>query len=176
MLKKIIIAVVALVALGTIFGGEDTEPVSKAAQPAPTASSEPAEPTATPSEEPTLEYTTPEPRPTADPDGTYESSCDYVLGDFSENPRTGYRFVADVSMKNTGNIGLVNRVKATWYLSGGGKVVETKEVKVKAGRSKRVGITVPITNDQLDLHQSLGYNTETCRVRVAMIDTFGSPR
>ena len=117
---------------------------------------------------------TPEPEPS--PDGTYTSSCDYVLGDFTEGSDTGFRFIADAQLENTGNVGTVTRVVAEWYLSGGDSVKETKTVKMKSGASKRVGMTVPATSDQIDRHQALGFDAETCKVTATMVKTFGAPK
>lgn len=120
--------------------------------------------------EPTFE----EPPPEPDPDVEYESSCDYVLGDFSENSESGFRFIADAVLHNIGNIGTVNEVKVSWYLSGGDKITETKKVKVKAGADRRVGMSVPASQDEIDRHQSV--STESCEVTVTTVDVFGDPK
>jgi hypothetical protein len=141
-------------------------------------------PTAVKSSSPTTGATTdvadetpaPEPGPTPEPDGTYTSSCDYVLGDFTEHTKTGFRFIAEAKLQNTGNIGTVLRVKAVWYLSGGGKVKRTKTVRLRPGHTKRAGFTVPVGSDEIDRYQALGYGDDRCKVKAAMVDTFGEPR
>jgi hypothetical protein len=107
-----------------------------------------------------------------DPKGTYNHSCDYVLGDFTSYTPSGYRFLADVTLHNTGNVGTVDEVKAIWLQAGGGRVVETKTVRVPAGGRKRVGFTKPVGQNEIDLIQAVGYG-RNCKVTVAMVDTFG---
>jgi hypothetical protein len=110
--------------------------------------------------------------PSANPAGTYSHSCDYILGDFSDNTSSGFRFVAQAVIHNTGNIGTVDLVTARWFQAGTAPVVATKTVQVKAGASKRVGLTEQVTSDQIDLIQSLGYG-DNCTVKVSIGDTFG---
>lgn len=158
-------AVLLGLSLTTLVGCAVDEPAKQVKQAAPAAADSP---TSSPSSTPT--YTPP---PSPEPDGTYRSSCDYLLGDHTSYSQSGYRFVGDASMHNTGNIGTVNEVKAIWFLAGGGKIEETRKVRVPAGKRKRVGITKPIGGDEIDLHQSLGYNTKTCKVTVSILDTYG---
>ncbi len=123
--------------------------------------------------EPTDEETTtsaPEPEPSPDPSGTYTSSCDYLLGDFTETA-SGYRFVADARVKNTGNIGIVMEIRASWFLAGGGAVKEVRRVALDVGQSKRVGVTVPVSQDQVDLHQSYD-SGDSCKVTGVMVDSY----
>jgi hypothetical protein len=110
--------------------------------------------------------------PAANPAGTYSHSCDYVLGDFSENTASGFRFVAQAVIHNTGNIGTVDLVTARWFQAGTSPVVATKTVQVKAGASKRVGLTEQVSQNEIDLIQSLGYDSN-CTVKVSIGDTFG---
>jgi hypothetical protein len=110
--------------------------------------------------------------PSANPAGTYSHSCDYVLGDFSENTASGFRFVAQAVIHNTGNIGTVDLVTARWFQAGTSPVVATKTVQVKAGASKRVGLTEQVSQNEIDLIQSLGYDSN-CAVKVSIGDTFG---
>lgn len=126
--------------------------------------------TVDPSSDQTAEEVT---APAADPspDGTFEDSCDYVLGDFTSNTTHGFRFIADATLTNTGNIGTIDVVKAVWFQGGGAKVVKTKTVKLPKGATRRVGFSVPVSQDQIDLIQSL--NGDDCKVTVTMVDTFG---
>lgn len=111
--------------------------------------------------------------PPANPDGTYTSSCDYVLGDFSDHTPKGFRFVADATLHNTGNVGTVTEVKAVWFQAGGGKVTETKTVRIRPGQHKRVGITKLVGQDEIHLIQAL--DGDDCKVTASMVDTFGKP-
>jgi hypothetical protein len=80
--------------------------------------------------------------------------------------------VGDAYLKNTGNIGTVYEVRATWFLAGRQSVKEMRSVQIEPGRSKRVGITVPVTGDQIDSHQSMNAG-KACQVKVAYVDTLG---
>jgi len=113
----------------------------------------------------------PEPEVEPSPDGTYSSSCDYLLGDFTEYTPKGFRFVADATLHNTGNIGTVTKVTAIWFQAGGGKITESKTVKVKAGHNKRVGFLKQVGGDEIDLIQAI--DGKQCRVAAAIVDTFG---
>lgn len=114
-----------------------------------------------------------EPPPAPEPDGTYSLNCDMLLGDFTENPETGYRFVAGGKVKNTGNIGTVVEVEAEWEVLGSEPVVETRRVRLPIGQTRNVDITVPATDDQIDAHQSAD---SRCQIDGTMIDTFGRAR
>ncbi len=112
------------------------------------------------------------PAPDPNPDGTFSSSCDYLLGDFGDGD---YRFVASAKMKNTGNIGIVVKAVAKWEQIGGGPIKDDTEVRVKTRSSRTVHFDVPATSDQIDRHQSLnGFNN--CSVKLTIVDTFGKVR
>jgi hypothetical protein len=74
-------------------------------------------------------------------------------------------------MHNTGNIGTVNVIRAAWFQAGGSSLTPTKKVKVASGHSLRTGITVPGTQDEIDLIQAL--SGKQCRVTVSIVDTYG---
>lgn len=114
-----------------------------------------------------IETTPVEPTETASPDGTYQSDCDYQLGDFSETSH-GYRFTADAILNNTGNVWTVTKVTATWFLAGGGKVTASKRVTVDPGHHRRVGITKVATSDQIDAYQNNSVGNP-CKVIAAMV-------
>lgn len=121
---------------------------------------------------PAAEPVVAEPEPADDerPDGKYTFRCNYILGDFTSNTAGGYRFVADATVTNTGNVGTVSRVTAIWEQIGTEAVKKTKTVRVKAGGKGKVGFTVPVSQEQIDLHQSADGE---CTVRSRIIDTFG---
>ena len=165
-MRKITALIIALpLALGTAScGSSDSgkDAKTEAASPAADESSE------TPTEEPS-------PEPSPDPEGTYTDSCDYLLGDFSNYTKTGFRFVADAKVKNTGNIGTVNEVTATWFQAGGKKIVMTKTVRLEPGLQRRVGFPKLVGQDEIDLIQALN-GGDQCKVKVTMVDTFGEPQ
>ena len=119
------------------------------------------------------EGATPEAEPTqAAPvaDGRFSSTCDYVLGDFTESSR-GFRFVANANLKNTGEIGIVVRLAAQWKQGGKGPIKVVKIVKVPVGRTQNVGITRIATGDEIDLHQA---TDQGCTVKASIIDTLAA--
>lgn len=157
-------ALVATVVLGVLAGcgGAATETQSSA----PSATTPTPGTSGTTATEPTDTYAAP------DPDASYSASCDYLLGDFTES-KSGFRFVGDARVQNTGNIGIVSRVRAKWLLAGGDEVTAQKRVRVRPGKSKRVGLLRVATQDQIDRHQSLGLTTQSCKVKATIVDTFG---
>jgi hypothetical protein len=105
------------------------------------------------------------------PDGTYSLRCNHLLGNYTEGPG-GYRFVAGGSLKNTGNVGIVTEVNARWELLGSGPATTTERVRLDTGEQRRVQMTLPATQDEIDAHRSAG---EHCKTRVKILDTFGKP-
>jgi hypothetical protein len=97
-----------------------------------------------------------------------------MLGNFTDHTSTGFRFIADALMHNTGNIGTVNVIKAVWFQAGGRSLTQTKKVKVASGHSLRAGITLPGTQDQIGLIQSI--SGKNCRATVSIVDTYGVAR
>jgi hypothetical protein len=92
-----------------------------------------------------------------------------VLGDFSESAR-GYRFLATADLENTGNIGVVVRVTATWDQLGGAPVQMIKTVKVWPTAKRPVPFERVVSQDQLSRHQSA---EGKCNVTAKVVDTFG---
>lgn len=164
-MRAVVVAIAAIFALGACSAGaENVDSPDQTARDAATAASD--EPT---SDEPaTDDYIAPK------PDGTYTVSCDYLLGDFTESA-TGFRFVADARLRNTGNVGTVTKVTARWFLAGGDEITDQKTVRMKPGTTRRVGFVHVATNDQIDLHQALGYSGKTCTVKATIVDTLGDP-
>ena len=106
------------------------------------------------------------------PDGTSNLTCDYVLGDFNESgdPSKGFRFIGGGRIRNTGNIGIVVRVTFTWDMLGQEPLRVRKKYRLRRDQSRRVNVSVPGTQDQIDLHQSAHGD---CRSHVTILDTFG---
>jgi len=108
-----------------------------------------------------------------DPDGSYELTCDYLLGDFTEGSDAGYKFVAGRTIENTGNVGIVARLRVRWQQLGTEPVLEERTLRVKVGRTKRVDITRLATSGEIDAHQSANGD---CSSAVKIVDTFGRVR
>ena len=111
------------------------------------------------------------PPPPPDPDADYTSNCDYTLGDFSESA-SGYRFLADARIRNTGNIGIVLRVRAAWDQIAAPPIREEKTVRLRPGQGRQVNFVRVVSQNELDLHQSVEQFPK-CRVKATIIDTFG---
>lgn len=138
----------ALAAITLAGCGESTKEASFEAEPD---SAPPAETVATPA--------------VPKPDGDYQLNCDYLLGTDGS-----YTFIAGGKIKNTGNVGTIIEVKVDWEILGSEPVVETRRVKLPAGQTRSVQISVPATSDQIDAHQSA---EGRCEADAAMVDTFG---
>ena len=113
----------------------------------------------------------PEPEKAAlpDPQGSFDGKCDYLLGDFTEGPG-GYKLVAGGTVENTGNVGILAVVKASWTMLGGEPVTAQRKVKLPRGGTKDVQITSPATQGQIDQHQSA---EGKCKADVTIVDTYG---
>jgi hypothetical protein len=107
--------------------------------------------------------------PVANPDGRIESVCDYLLGNFTET-RRGYRFVADATVRNTGNVGIVVKLTGTWDQIGGAPVKVVKTVSVPTEGRKIVHLLRVASSDEIDRHQSAN---SRCNVKATIIDSFG---
>lgn len=91
-----------------------------------TAAQQPATPAASPAT-----TTAPPAPPAPSPDGSFQGSCDYQLGD---DPAGGTAvLVGEVDLDNTGNIGTVVHVRITWPQEGAAPVAATRTVRVPAG-------------------------------------------
>lgn len=114
--------------------------------------------------------------PKPEPDARFSASCDVLFGDYTNDE---YWFVGNAKMKNTGNIGLVVRVRARWDQVASPNLKDEKTVRIPAGRSKSVKFRVPITSAQVDEHQSSpGYagDGDACKVTPKIVDTYGTPQ
>lgn len=163
-----------LVIVGLLAGCAATESGTKAKDKTVAASSNNTPfPTQESYEPETEEPTEAPPPPEEDPAVKFSHSCEYILGDFSEYTSSGFRFVADANMRNTGNVGVVARVHAIWFQAGGGKVEMTKfGVRIPYKGTKRVGFLKQVGSDEIDLIQAMNYD-EQCKVEVVMVDTYG---
>ncbi len=104
--------------------------------------------------------------------GTDDLKCDYLLGDFGESgdPSKAERFVAGGTLKNTGNVGIVVKVNVRWDLLGTEPARFSDTYRVKREGSKRVNVTVPALEGQIDAHQSADGE---CKASTTITDSFG---
>jgi hypothetical protein len=111
---------------------------------------------------------------TPDPNGTDESTCDILLGTGLYDPNY---VVADDEIKNTGNVGIVLRVVATWKQAGSGPIRMKKKVRVPYQGQKAVHFKRKASQEQISAFQSApGYFSETgaCSVKSTILDSYGA--
>lgn len=110
--------------------------------------------------------------PAADPHVKFTSSCDYILGNFTESAQ-GFRFIARASLHNTGNVGAKVAVKASWVQVGSKDITKTKTVVVPFHHGKSVNFTVVVGQDQIDQIQA-NNGLNDCHVKSTIIGTVGA--
>ena len=116
------------------------------------------------------------PAPEASPNAEYSKSCDYILGDFSEHTNTGFRFVAGAEITNSGNIGVVVEVVATFKQLGSDPIRLKKTAKIPTGATKQVGFTDKVGQQEINLIQAAQDQGSICNVKATIVDTYGEPR
>lgn len=111
--------------------------------------------------------------PSPNPDGTFNSSCDILLASDINSPSY---FIGAAKMRNTGNVGIVVRVKAVWDQTSTSNVTSTKIVHMPVGSHHTTKFRVPATLDQIDeLQSSPDYDTDGgCKVHVSILDSYGA--
>lgn len=112
--------------------------------------------------------------PVANPDGKYNGSCNYTLGN---DPVGGTAMATgDIQVRNTGNVGIVIRLKITWPQQGYAALVMTKSVKLAIGASRDVQFHRSLSSNQLDNLQNwqTGHNfADGCTYHGTITSTFG---
>ena len=123
----------------------------------------------------TAQTSAPPPAPTPSPNGTYtQGSCSYDLG---SDPVNGTAVATgDVTVKNTGNIGTVIRVRFTWPQEGFSPLVSVHKIRLAAGATTDVQFNHPLTSNEVDALQNyqLGHSDLGCTDNAAIINTYGS--
>ena len=117
------------------------------------------------------------PAPVApDPKGKYSGSCDYSLGNGTDG---NYKLIGEIDVTNTGNVGIVARVRITWPQEGYSPIRAIKTVRVPEGAKLPVRFHMPVDSNVIDLLQSwqTGHDLrDGCTYHVAITDTFGTPQ
>jgi hypothetical protein len=115
----------------------------------------------------------------ANPDATYRSGCDFLLGDISQSSYgfVGTKLTGDARLHNTGNIGIVVKVVGRWNRAGSSPYRASKKVRLAVGGRKSVHLKVPVSDAEIDAIQSAQYSGAGafCKVKASIIDTFGDP-
>lgn len=162
----VVIVVIVIIAAASGGGGSKKKPSSVAAV---TVTSTPDPSSSTPDAVPSS------PAPiiaSPDPKAKYTSSCDYLLGDFTQSSQ-GYRFVARATMHNAGNVGVVAGVKASWVQVGAHNVVRSKTVHIPWHGSRAVNFSVVVSQSQIDAIQSGQDAGSICHVKAIVLDSYG---
>lgn len=114
--------------------------------------------------------------PAKQPDAKYNESCDMDLNsDYLGSPTAW--LVGDAELHNTGNVGVVVRVKATWKQAGSGPITATKKMRLAYKKRHAVHFKLPIGQNQVDAVQSApGYlgSGHWCGVKATLVSTFGA--
>ncbi|SRR5258708_3807668 len=110
--------------------------------------------------------------PVTNPKGKYNGSCNYNLG----NNGSTYTATGDIQMHNTGNVGIVVRMKITWPQQGYAPLAMTRTVKLATGQSRDVQFHRPLSYTQISNLQAWqnGHNyADGCTYHAKITDTFG---
>jgi hypothetical protein len=123
---------------------------------------------------PSSSSTTP-PVATPDPKGRVSGSCDDLLGNIDENTgNMAIWFIADVTLHNTGNIGLKVNAKVVFGQVGSGPVIRVKRIRVKYRHAKTVHFKIPVTQQQESQYQAeANYGNGSCHISGTIMGTFG---
>ncbi len=123
---------------------------------------------------PTSDPTSPS-TPTKAPAAKYGHSCDLDLNsNYGQSP-TGW-LVGDAELHNTGNVGVMVRVKATWKQAGSRPITATKKTRLGYKKRHAVHFKIPVDQNQVDATQSApGYlgGGGWCGVRATLVSTYG---
>jgi hypothetical protein len=106
-------------------------------------------------------------------DGRYNGACDYTLGDFMSTPSVA---TGDIQVRNTGNVGLVMRLKITWPQQGYAPLSMSKTVKLATGASKDVQFHRTLSQAELDNLQNwqMGHmGSDGCTYHGNITGTYG---
>ena len=82
------------------------------------------------------------------------------------------RVVADARVHNTGNVGIIVRVRATWDRAGEGPIKVVKTTRIPIGGRKAVHLKKHIDQGTIESIQSADGR---CKVKATIADTFGEP-
>ena len=131
--------------------------------------------TATDEDETTTEE---ESEPVAEPDAKYSSSCDMRILQGSGYSLYGL-LVGDTRLRNTGNVGIVVRVRGMWERAGFSPFEAVKKTRVDVGRRTVIHLRKKISQQEMyEVEGVLGYLEvgRFCRVKVSIIGTYGQQR
>jgi hypothetical protein len=113
----------------------------------------------------------------ADAKADYTSNCDLLLNSNFDSSTTGW-LVADAEITNTGNVGAVIRVTATFKQAGSRPIRIVKKARVPIGAQKNVHFKRPVSQNETGAYQAApGYfNGNACSVKAKITTTFGPPQ
>lgn len=91
----------------------------------------------------------------------YELDCDY-----SRDPA---RFTGHGTVRNIDDTGITVRALFLWFQRQQTPVREVSEIQLQPGQRRRVRVSVPATDDQIEAHQALNGR---CQTRLVVTGTF----
>lgn len=114
--------------------------------------------------------------PAPNPDAKYTHSCDLLLNSNYQSSVTGW-LVGDASIHNTGNIGVVVRISATWQRAGEGPLRASKKLRLPYASRRAAHFKLPVDQNTVSsVQSSTGYQnaTQWCGVKATLLSTFGA--
>lgn len=132
----------------------------------------PAPPTPTQYTPPPAPAPTPDPKGDITTGGGFGAGCDVDLSSSLYGPNF---LTAQVNAHNTGNIGIINRIRVSWPLQGFAPIVAFKTVRIRPGHTRQVEFNVQVTESQVGNFQDaqLATNGDPCHYRATITGTFG---
>lgn len=115
------------------------------------------------------------PAPVPSPNATGQGTCDVSLA--SGINGTNY-LVSEVDVTNTGNVGVVIRVRVSWPQVGFAPIVRQKTVQVPFGQTVHANLSVPADPNGPDIvgnfqNYQLSHNGDPCSYDLTVVSTFG---
>jgi hypothetical protein len=118
------------------------------------------------------------PPPTAKATGKYVGSCDYTLNDNFGSSVAAWA-TGDIEVRNTGNVGIVVRLRITWPQQGFPSLARHKTVKLAYGSRRDIQFHLPLNQNQISNLQNWqeGHNYASgCTYKATIVSNFGTPR
>jgi hypothetical protein len=114
------------------------------------------------------------PPPSPDPEAKYTDNCDLLLNDNFYSSVTGW-LVGDAEIHNTGNVGVVVRVRATWKQAGSAPITKVKTTRVGYRHRRAVHFKLPVDQNTVEAYQSApGYfGNGACGVKAVIVNSYG---
>jgi hypothetical protein len=106
------------------------------------------------------------------PEAELEGSCEPLPQDGED----GQVLAADLVVRNTGNIGVVVRVVASWRQPGGHLLTASRRLRVEVGESIPVQLRIDVGARTARAVERMVERDRPCFTRVRVAGAFGAPR